>query len=145
VPEQIEVPTLPDVRVTQNGKAVDTSAIDNYDDFMLWLMQAAAVSHLAKIRRTLEDFTSVGEPQNINLNITPTVQEIILAHPSQSIWLVNDGPGDIYVAENSFGIVPQLLHIRDEMWDDFKGHKLFRFYIWSAPGTIATARAKVKY
>jgi hypothetical protein len=145
MPEQIEVPTLPEVRIIQNGKPVDTSAIDNYDNFMTFAMVAAQTSHLAKIRKHLEDTASVGEIQNWELDLTPTPQEIICAHPSQSIWLVNDGPGDIFVAENALGRIPTHLHIHDEMWDDFKVHRLFCFYAWSAPGTVATARAKVKY
>jgi hypothetical protein len=143
VPNEIEVPELPQVRV--NGKSVDTSAIDNYDSFMAYLMAAAQTSHLARIRRHLEDTASIGEVQNWVLAITPDPQLVQCAHPSQSIWLVNDGPGDIFVTENALGRVPTQLHTRDEMWDDFKVHRLYRFYVWSAPGTVATARAKVKY
>jgi hypothetical protein len=140
VPNEIEVPELPQVRV--NGKSVDTSAIDNYDAFMLSLIQT---SHLVRIRKHLEDTESIGEDQNFALNITPDSQLVKCAHPSQSIWLVNDGPGEIFVTINSLGRVPTHLFVRDEMWDDFKVHRLYRFYVWSAPGTVATARAKVKY
>jgi len=137
---EIEVPELP--KVTQNGKPVDTSSIDNYDEFTFSLMQ---LGHLARIRRHLEDTESKGEVQNFAPDITPTPQLLQCAHPSQSIWLVNDGPGDIFVTINSLGRVPTQLHAHDEMWHDFKVHRLLRFYVWSAPGTVATARATVKY
>lgn len=143
MPNEIEVPELP--KVTVNGKPVDTSAIDNYDPFMAYLMAAAQTAHLARIRRHFEDTESIGEEQNFALTITPDPQLVQCAHVSQSIWLINDGPGDIFVTVNALGRVPTQLHTRDEMWADFKVHRLRLFYVWSAPGTVATARAKVKY
>lgn len=142
---EVEVPALPEVKVTQNGRSVDTSAIDNYDEFMAYLMQAAAAAHLAKIRKYVEDLTPLGGVQNFELDVTSTTQCVSLVHPAQSLYVVNDGPADIFVCENSVASVPTRLHSHEQMLNDFKAHKLLRFFIWSAVGTIATARAKIRY
>jgi hypothetical protein len=143
--EQIEVPSLPKVKVIQNGREVDTSAIDNYDQFMGFLMQASIAANTAQIKKYYDDRASVGGVQNWELQLTPIPLEITCNRPSQSIYVVNDGPGDIYVVENSLERIPARLHIHDQLFNDFELHKLLCFYIWSAAGTIATARAKVKY
>ena len=145
MPDEIQVPTLPDLKIIKDGKPVDTSAIDDYDSFMSFLMQASIAANTAKIRKYFDDKTSVGEVEGFDLEITPSLQEVRCTYPSQSIYVVNDGPGGIFVALNSLGRTPTHLFIRDEMTDDFETHKLYRFYVWSAPGTVATARAKVKY
>jgi hypothetical protein len=145
MPEQIELPTLPDIKIIKDGKQVDTSAIDDYDSFMNFLMLASIASNTAKIRRYNEDRTSIGRTINFPLNITSTRQEIVCPYPAQSLYVVNDGPGQIFVIENALGGDPTPLFIHDEMQNDFETHKLYRFYVWSAPGTVATARAKVKY
>ncbi len=141
--DQIEIPSLPEVKVTRDGKPVDTSAIDNYDAFMSFLMLSSIAANTAKMRRYYEDRTSIGEVQNFELAVTPTPLEI-KCYPSQSIYVVNDGPGDIFVTINALTRTPTHLHLHDEMTDDFQTHKLYCFYVWSAPGTVATARAKVK-
>jgi len=146
VPDEIQVPTLPDLKIIKNGKPVDTSAIDDYDSFMSFLMQASIAANTAKIRKYFEDRTSSGRTQNFpRLNITPTPQEVQCIHPSQSIYVVNDGPGQIFVSINALETDATPLFMHDEMSDNFETHKLYRFYIWSTPGTVATARAKVKY
>jgi hypothetical protein len=133
------------LKITRDGKAVDTSAIDNYDSFMGYLMQASTAANTAKIRKYFDDRTSIGEVQNFALDITDQPQEVQCANHSQSIYVVNDGPGDIFVTINSLGRTPTHLLVHDEMSDNFETHKLYRFYVWSAQGTVATARAKVKY
>lgn len=145
MPDKVQVPNLPDIEIIKDGKRVDTSAIDDYDSFMAFLMQASIAANTAKIRKYHEDRTSVGGVQNFDLNITPAVQEIRCNHPSQSIYIINDGPGDIFFVENDPSSDPAHLFDTDELWNDFETHKLLCFYVWSAAGTIATARAKVKY
>ncbi len=146
MPQEIQVPTLPDLKIIKDGKPVDTSAIDDYDSFMSFLMQASIAANTAKIRKYFDDRTSAGRTQNFpRLNITPTPQEVQCVHPSQSIYVVNDGPGQIFVSINALETDATPLFIRDEMSVNFETHKLFCFYIWSAPGTVATARANVKY
>lgn len=142
--DEIETPSLPDLKIIRDGKPVDTSAIDDYDSFMAFLMQASIAANTAKIRRYYEDRTSIGEVQNFLLNVTPTPEEIKCT-PSQSIYVVNDGPGDIFVTLNALGRTPTHLFMHEEMSDNFETHKLYCFYFWSAPGTVAIARAKVKY
>lgn len=146
MPNEIQVPNPPAVEIVdQNGKHLDTSAIDNYDAFMTYLMTASIASNTVKIRRYHEDRTSKGKVQNFALSITPVVQELRCNHPSQSIYIINDGPGDIFFVENDPSVDPAQLHATDELWNDFETHRLLCFYVWSAAGTIATARAKVKY
>ncbi len=145
MPQEIQVPTLPDVKIIKDGKPVDTSAIDDYDSFMSFLMQASIAANTAKIRKYFDDRTSIGRTINFPLNITPIHQEIVCPYPAQSLHVVNDGPGQIFVTENALGGDPTPLFVHDEMWNNFETHKLYRFYVWSAPGTVATARAKVKY
>jgi hypothetical protein len=112
---------------------------------MAYLMAAAQTAHLARIRRYFDDRTSIGRTTNFPLNITPIHDEILCPYPAQSFYIINDGPGQIFVALNSQdgGITPLFVH--DEKWVNFETHKLHRFYVWSAPGTVATARAEVKY
>lgn len=145
MPNEIEVPNLPDVKVIQNGKPVDTSAIDDYDGFMAFLMQASIAANTAKIRKYYEDRASLGGTQNWDLNVTPAIQELICIYPAQSLYLVNDGPGTIFVKENNPARDATCVLVNEEMTTDFETHKLERFYVWSAAGTIATARAKTKF
>lgn len=141
MPEDIQVPTLPDVRIIKDGKQVDTSAIDNYDSFMTFLMTASMAANIAKIRRYFDDRTSKGKIPNFPLNITPTPQEVRCPYPAQSLYLINDGPGQIFVAINALDGDPTPLLVNEALDADFETHELQRFYVWSAPSTVATARA----
>lgn len=143
--EELQLPTLPDIKIIENGKQVDTSAIDNYDSFMTFVLLAPMAANIAKMRRYYDDRTSIGRTTNFPLNITPIHDEIICPYPAQSFYIVNDGPGQIFVALNSQEGEITPLFIHDEKWVNFETHKLQRFYVWSAPGTVATARAEVKY
>jgi hypothetical protein len=145
VSDEIQVPTLPDLKIIKDGKQVDTSAIDNYDNLMSFIMLASIAANTAKNRRYNEDRTSTGRTTNFPLNITPIHDEIVCPYPAQSFYIVNDGPGQIFVALNSVDGEHTPLFIHDEKWVNFETHKLQRFYVWSAPGTVARARAEVKY
>lgn len=145
MPNQIEIPELPDVKIIQNGKPVDTSAIDDYDSFMAFLMQASATANIVKIRKYFDDRTSVGREQNFELNITPAIQEIVLAYASQSFYIINDGPGQIFVEINLPGYGATRLLAGEDKFSDFETHKLRQFNVWSAAGTVATARAVIKF
>lgn len=139
LPNEIEVSNPPDVKIIQNGKPVDTSAIDDYDGFMTYLMTASIAANTAKIRRYHEDKISKGI-QNFPLTITPTPQEVPCPYPAQSLYLVNDGPGQIFVAINDLAGDPTPLLVNEALDVDFETHELQQFYVWSAPGTVATAR-----
>jgi len=141
VSEEIQLPTFPDVKIIRDGKQVDTSAIDDYDPFMTFLMTASIAANTAKLRRFQEDRISKGKTQNYPLNITATTQEIRCPSPAQSLYLVNDGPGQIFVAINALDGDPTPLLVNEALSLDFETHELERFYVWSAPGTVATARA----
>jgi hypothetical protein len=142
VPDEIQVPTLPNLKIIKDGKQVDTSAIDNYDSFMSFLMLASIAANTAKNRRYNEDKRSKGKTQNFPLNITPLpAQEVPCPSPAQSLYLINDGPGQIFVAINDLAGDPTPLLATEALNAEFETHELQRFYVWSAPGTVATARA----
>lgn len=146
MPEDIQLPSLPDVKIVdQNGKRLDTSAIDNYDQFMAFLMQASVAANTAKIRKYYDDRRSKGRIQSFLLNVTPTHQGATCIYPSQSIHVINDGPGSIFLTLNSYNRTPAYLLINDEFDHNFETHELKKFFVWSAPGTIATVRAWVTY
>lgn len=138
--DEIQVPTLPDLKIIKDGKPVDTSAIDDYDSFMSFLMQASIAANIAKIRKYYEDRKSKGEIQNFVLPVTPTPQEVRCT-PSQSLYVVNDGPGQIFVTINALTRSSTPLLATEALSVDFETHEVERFYVWSAAGTIATARA----
>jgi hypothetical protein len=142
---EIEKPKMPAIRVIENGKSVDTSAIDDYDSFMNFLMLSSIASQAVRVRRYFDDRTPEGLTENFALNITPTVQEVLCSRPSQTLFVVNDGLGQIFVTINARGRTPTPLLINETMFIDFEIHKLRCFYVWSAPGTVATARAMVRW
>ena len=145
--EEIQLPGLPDVKIVdQNGKRLDTSAIDNYDAFMAFLMQASIAANTAKIRKYYDDRRSVGRTPSLPINnITPTSQEISLPYPCQSLYLLNNGPGQIFVNVNSPGETPTPIIVGRAAYFPFETHVIERFYVWSAAGTVATATAILKY
>lgn len=143
--DEMQMPRLPDVKVIKDGKPVDTSAIDDYDNFMSFIMLASIASQAVRVRRYFDDRTSEGETQNFPLNITIDPQEVLCSQPSQSLYIINDGPGLIFVTINALGRTATPLLTGEDMALDFETHKLHRFYVWSAAGTVATARAQVKF
>jgi len=143
VPDEVQVPNLPDVEIIKDGKRVDTSAIDNYDEFMAFLMQASIAANTAKIRKYYDDRASAGDVQTFELNITPDSQEIPCI-PSQSLYVENNGPGQIFVSLN-YGRFATRIPATRKAYFPFETHVIERFYVWSAPGTVATATAIAKY
>jgi hypothetical protein len=143
--KELETPTLPDLKIIQDGKQVDTSAIDNFDEFMSFVTLVGIAANTRKVRKYYEDRTSIGEVQNFVLEVTPEPQVAYCVSPSQSLHVRNDGPGTVFITINALGRAPAPLHTRDELTLDFETHKLEKFFVWSAPGTIATVRAMAKY
>lgn len=142
MPEEIQLPTLPNVKIIRDGKQVDTSAIDNYDAFMTFVMTASIASNIVKMRRYQEGRISKGKTQNFPLTITPIpAQEVRCPYPAQSLYLINDGPGQIFVSINDPAGDPTPLLVNEALSADFETHILEKFYVWSAAGTVATARA----
>ena len=140
--EELQLPTLPNVKIIKDGKQVDTSAIDNYDSFMSFLMLASIASNTAKSRRYQEDRISKGKTKNFPLTVAPLpAQEVRCPYPAQSLYLINDGPGQIFVAINDLDGDPTPLLVNEALSADFETHILGKFYVWSAAGTVATARA----
>lgn len=146
MPESIELPKLPDVEIIENGKRVDTSAIDNYDSFMALVVQLSQAANTAKIKKLQEDRASKGEVIPFSFdNITEDYEEIILPHPCQSLYIENYGPGEIFITINSRSRTPTPIAATREAYFPFENHVIERFYVWSAAGTVATARAIAKY
>jgi len=146
MPESIQVPNLPDVEIVDHtGKRLDTSAIDNYDAFMAFLMQASIAANTAKIRKYYDDRRSAGRVLPFNLSITPASQEIRCPYPAQSLYLENNGPGQIFVTINTSGEPATPIAATREVYFSFDTHVIKRFYVWSAAGTVATAIALAKY
>ncbi|MBA7506123.1 hypothetical protein ES706_04803 [subsurface metagenome] len=143
--EEVHLPSSPNVKIIEGGKEVDTSAIDDYDSFMALLMQASIAANTAKIRKQLEDRVSKGEVQPFDLDITPKAQEVEPYYPSQSLFLVNHGPGKIFVTVNALNREPTPIEANREAYFPFETHVIERFYVWSEPGTVATAIAILKY
>lgn len=145
MPEQIQVPNLPDVEIVdQNGKRLDTSAIDNYDSFMGFLVQASAAKSLLDIKKHIEDRTSQGKKFTFLLSITPNTQEIRCPSLCQTLYIENNGPGQIFVAINSLGDITPIAAGR-EAYFPYETHVIESFFVWSAGGTVATATAIAKY
>ena len=143
--EEVHLPSIPNVKIIKDGKEVDTSAIDDYDSFMNFLMLASIASQAVKIRRHFDDRTSKGETEPFDLNITPEPQEVEPYYPCQSLYIENKGPGQIFITINSQNRRPTPIEANREVYFPFETHVIERFYVWSAPGTVATATAILKY
>lgn len=144
--ESIRLSKPPSVEIVdQNGKPLDTRSIDNYDDFMRSLFEASQAANMASIRKFYDDRRSVGRAPSLPLSITPTVQEIRCPHASQSLYLDNNGPGQIFVCVNALSNNPTPVIAGRAAYFPFETHVIECFYVWSAPGTVATATAILKY
>ena len=139
------MPALPDVKITKDGKPVDTSSIDNYDGFVASLYQASIAANTAKIRKYYDDRKSKGGAQPFALNLTPATQEIRCPYPSQSLYMKNNGPGQIFVSINALGETAIPVLAFEAVYFPYETHVIERFYVRSAAGTVATATALLKY
>ena len=135
----IEQPEIGQPEIIENGKNVMRPEIMNF------LMTATLASQAVRIRKYFDDRTSEGYTQNFALNVTPVPQEVIPDHIAQTLFIINDGAGQIFVTINGRGRTPTPLLITETMFFDFETHKLENFYVWSAAGTVATARALVRW
>jgi len=145
VPDEVQVPNLPDIEIIKDGKRVDTSAIDDYDSFMSFLMQASIAANTAKIRKYYDDRKSKGRILNFPLSITQNAEEIRCPYPCQTLYVENNGPGQIFIAINSPEERPTPIPATREAYFPFENHVIERFFVWSDPGTVATATAIGKY
>lgn len=142
VAENIQLQKVPPIEVVdQDGKPVDTSSIDNYDGFMAFLMQASIAANTAKIRKMQEDRQSKGKIINLPLNITQNQDEMRCPYACQSLFVENNGPGQIFIAINSPEERPTPIPATRQAIFPFENHAIERFYVWSAAGTVATATA----
>jgi len=145
VSEKVELSAPPDVEIIKDGKRVDTSAIDNYDQFMAFLMQASIAANTAKIRKYYDDRKSKGRATHFDLNLTQATQEIRCPYPSQSLYLDNNGPGQIFVSINAREEPAIPVAAFRAVYIPYETHVIERFFVRSAGGTVATATALLKY
>lgn len=145
MPDEIEVPTLPALKIIQDGKPVDTSAIDNYDSFMNFLMLASVAANTAKIKKYHEDRKSKGKTLNYDLTVTEVIQEVRCAYPCQTLYLENTGLNDVHVALNSLGTGATPVAPNRSAYYEFETHVIEQFYVWTDPGVTSTAIALLKY
>ena len=133
-------------QITINGKPVDTSAIDDYDGFMGFIMQASAAANIAKLKKYAEDQQSKGHVFSLPLNIGPVPeQQIQCPEPLQTLYIENTGAAQIFVAINSLSSPATPIPAGREALFSFKNHVLELFYVWTAPGTVSTATAILSY
>jgi len=145
VAEKVELSAPPDIEIIKDGKRVDTSAIDDYDGFMSFLMQASIAANTAKIRKHYDDRTSKGGATPFNLSLTPATQEIRCPYPSQSLYLDNNGPGQIFVSINAREEPAIPVAAFRKVYVPYETHVIECFFVRSAAGTVATATALLKY
>ena len=145
MPDEVQVPNLSDIEIVKDGKRIDTSAIDDYDSFMAFLMQASIAANTVKIRKYYDDRKSKGRILNLPLSITQNIEEIRCPYPCQTLYVENNGPGQIFVAINTPEERATPIPATREAYFPFETHVIERFYVWSAPGTVATATAIAKY
>ena len=81
MPDEVQVPNLSDIEIVKDGKRIDTSAIDDYDSFMAFLMQASIAANTVKIRKYYDDRKSKGRILNLPLSITQNIEEIRCPYP----------------------------------------------------------------
>jgi len=136
--EELKTMTAPKVElVTREGKP---TSIDDYDNFMQFLMLASLASQAVKIRKYYDNRTSQGWIQNFeNTPITdaPPSQEFRLVSPAQSISITNDsavGAAPLWVEVNKRFDSRRTLNPGETLNINFETHKLERFFLQCPPG-----------
>lgn len=133
--------------VDKNGKDV---AIDDYDSFMLFLIQASQLAQVVKIRKYFDDRTSNGliqtwgmDPDN-PLTITDELKEIKVDYPAQSLYLSNDGDDAVKVWVNDLGRPKATVKSGETFKTDFETHKINYIYLQCAADESADVRIVAK-
>jgi len=141
--DQLKQMTAPQVKVvdTQGNPA----SIDNYDNFMSFIMLSSLNAQAYKIRKIMEDRESQGRLVSYDEAVTQVRIEIKLPCPCQSITLINTGPNSVMVWLNHYPEPPRTVRINVTLAVDFEGHKLEYIYLQCAPGETAQVEIAVKY
>ena len=130
-------------------KIVDASgnpaSIDNYDNFMQFLMLASLNGNIYKMRKIAEDQVSVGGTIGDDLAITSVKSDYKFQRPCQSASVINDGPGLVNIWVNDPGSYPRGIKSGTPFYVDFGGHKLCRLYFQCPAGATATVEISAKY
>ena len=143
--QSLETMQLPEkIVIEKDGKVVDTSAIDDYDSFMQFLMMASMASNMAKVREYFEDRTSNGYTQFWNPIITQVRQRWDLDYAAQSMSLLNDGPNNVWIWINNLERRRITVNNGENFNLDFERHKLRVFWAQCAPAQTATLRVACK-
>lgn len=148
IPKEIEEllkdMTIPQVKVaTPDGKP---TSIDDYDSFMQFLMLASIASKAIKIQKYYQDRESQGWIENFAIAVTsvPPSQEVRLTRPAQSISVVNDGPGIVWLEWNVRFTTITILNPTEKCDINFETHKLERFFAQCPLGVVSNIRAVAK-
>lgn len=143
---EIEISELPPVKITENGKPVDTSSIDNYDQFMSMLMQASQAATARKMLKIEQDRVSKGKVYPIDSQyVTPLPKRIAGPEPAQSVYIDNTGGQDLSFTINDLADAPIPVPSGREHISRFLNHVIECIYIWTPPGTNTTARILLSY
>ncbi len=135
-----DTPGLPEVIV--NGRKVAAGGKEAVAE----IYELINTANLARLRRIAEDKSSQGIILSYDRVATPSdpSEEIILARLGQSVSIVNDGPGILFVEINSRNRNPVTLNPNEAQAINFENHVLDRLYVRSAVGNNASARIMVK-
>lgn len=137
-----EIPR-PQIEVIDGATSKPTS-IDNYDEFMNFLMTASLVGQVYKIRKYFEDRKSQGRIIGFDVPVALTLIEVVLPVLCQSISLINTGPNPVKVWLNNIGHTPRTVRVNIPLNVNFETHELEKIYLQCDAGT-ALAEIVVKY
>lgn len=135
----------PKVTVVEGGKKLDTSALDNHDSEMQFLLMASMNARIHKIAKYYEDKRSVGGLMNLDSVATDVRQEIQLPLKGQSLSLRNAGPNPVRVWINRLGDGSRPVAVNQGLDLDYETHELTTLFLQCAVGQTAAVAIAVKY
>jgi hypothetical protein len=137
-----DAPLLPEV-VDDSGKPL---VGPDLDAVLKRVTEMATLANLARIRKNMEDRTSVGWTISYNEVVTtrypPGEGSLDLPSPAQSISVTNDGLNPVLVGLNE-NTNPHPLNPGEVQNVDFQAHRLKRIYLQAVTGNT-NVRAIVK-
>ena len=130
------------VEVVEDGKQVANPRIDPAP--MSFLMQAAQLGQLVKIRKYFQDRTPNGLIQRFNPLVTDQPTEIKVDYPAQSFSLHNDGPDTVTVWVITRLRPEATVNQFETMNVSYETHVIKHFYLQCAPTQTAAVRIVAK-
>lgn len=129
-------------------KKLDSSKVAMPPDILTFITmddmsvrQAIATAATVKIANYVKDRTSSGHIQTWNnWPVTAVRQTVVFMYASQSFYLINDGPGIVYVWVNTIGRPEAEVRNGETLTIDFETHIIERILLQCLPGGAATVR-----